>query len=271
MRRFILVLLIIIACLVLYGSYINTSGIKTNEYFIESNKIPESFDGFKIAHITDILFDEKTNTNQLDNLVKEVNELKPDIIVYTGDLINKDYKISKKDIEKLTNMLKEMKCSLYKYAIIGNNDQKRLKDYKNILANSNFKLLDDSYEYLFYKDINPIKIMGLTNTKNINDLLENEEFITPSYNIVLTHYSDNFKDLKEYDIDLVLAGNSLGGQIRIPFIGGVIKKVGSKIYIDNYYEENNKKLYISNGLGTEKYHVRTFNSPSINLYRLNSK
>ena len=271
MRRFILIIFIILVCVVLYGTYINTGSLETNEYFIESNKLPESYDGFKIIHISDILFDEKTNTNQLDSMVKSINDIKPDIIVFTGDLINKNYKASKKDIKYLTNAFNKLDSSLYKYAIVGDNDKKTLGDYKNILNNSNFILLDDTYQYLFYKDINPIKIIGLTNIKSINDLLENEENIIPSYNIVLTHYSDTFKDLKDYDIDLVLAGNSLGGQIRVPFMGGIIKKKGSKIYIDSYYEENSKKLYVSNGIGTEKYHLRTFNTPSINLYRLNSK
>ncbi len=271
MRKFIFLLFIIIVCFVLYGIYINTSGLIANEYFIESDKIPESFDGFKILHITDILYDEKTNPNQLDLIVTKVNELKPDIIVFTGDLFNKDYKPNKKDIKKITGMLKKLDSSLYKYAIIGNNDQKQIDTYKEIISDSNFDLLDNSYEYLFYKDTNPIKLIGLTDLNAIDELLLNEENITPCYTIAFTHYSDNFKTIKEYDIDLTLSGNSLGGQIRIPFVGGIIKKKGSKIYIDEYYEENNKKLYVSYGIGTEKYHIRTLNTPSINLYRLNAK
>ena len=271
MRKIIIILFFGIVCFILYGIYIDTNGLIVNEHFIEEETIPESFDGFKILHLTDVLYDEKTNPNQLDLIVTTVNELKPDVIVFTGDLFNKDYKPSDKDVKKVTNMLKKLDSSLYKYAIVGDNDQNVLKKYKLILNDSNFILLDNSYTYLFYKDTNPIKIIGLSDSNNISELLDNEDSIIPSYTIALTHYSDNFKNIKEYDINLTLAGNSLGGQIRIPFVGGLIKKTGSKTYIDEYYEENNKKLYVSYGIGTEKYHIRTLNTPSINLYRLNAK
>ena len=46
------------------------------------------------------------------------------------------------------------------------------------------------------------------------------------------------------------------------------KKEGAKTYIDTFYEIEDSKMYVSNGLGTEKYPVRTMNTPSINIYRL---
>ena len=74
--------------------------------------------------------------------------------------------------------------------------------------------------------------------------------------------------LNKREVNLILAGNSLGGQINIPKIGGIIKVNGSKEYIDNYYKINNTDLYVSSGVGTRKYPYRLFNHPSINLFRL---
>jgi predicted MPP superfamily phosphohydrolase len=74
--------------------------------------------------------------------------------------------------------------------------------------------------------------------------------------------------LNKRDVDLILSGNSLGGQINIPNVGGLFKIDGSRKYIDNYYRINNTDLYVSSGIGTRKYPYRLFNHPSINFYRI---
>ena len=90
--------------------------------------------------------------------------------------------------------------------------------------------------------------------------------------IVLTHYPDYIDTIANYNVDLVLAGHSLLGQIRIPFFGGVIKKDNATKYLDSYYMVNNTKIFVSAGLGTDNnFKFRLFNKPTINLYRLNKE
>ena len=138
--------------------------------------------------------------------------------------------------------------------------------YENALLGLKIKkLLDNESRLLFYKDINPIIIIGNNDTSKIDELLSSE--VEYSYSIVLTHKPDNFDVYKDKNIDLVLAGHSLNGQVRIPFYGGVIKRNGGINYIDSYYEKNNTNMIVSNGLGTIKYNIRLFNRPSINLIR----
>ena len=100
------------------------------------------------------------------------------------------------------------------------------------------------------------------------NILNNEEDITPSFTIGLLHKPDEFEKLKNYDIDVIFAGHSLGGQLRLPFWGATLKKDGASIYTNDYYNENNTRLYVSFGIGTNPPHIRTFNKPSINVYRL---
>lgn len=271
MRKVLLIIVLIIICFFLYGRYINPNGLKTEEYTIKSNYLSDSFDSFKIVHFSDLLFDSYTDDNMLDNITKSINELKPDIIIFTGDLVNSSYKIDNEQKQKIIDSLKRLKPNLYKYAVIGDKDKKRLSQYENIIERSDFILLDNDYEYLFYKDVDPIKIIGITDTSYNSDILSDEEGITPQYKIALTHYSDNYEKLKKDGFDLVLAGNSLGGQVRLPFIGGLIRNEGSKKYIDSNSTDKLSKLYVSNGIGCLKYHFRTFNSPTINLYRLDTK
>ena len=71
--------------------------------------------------------------------------------------------------------------------------------------------------------------------------------------------------------NLILAGHSHHGQIRLPLIGAIILPDGAKKYYNGYYEFNKTKLYISNGIGTSTINFRLFNKPSFNLYRITNK
>lgn len=265
MKRVICVIILVIILIGIYGVYFDTKGIKVNEYSIVSKNMPKTFNELKFVEISDILYKTSYNLEDIKKMVDKVNEIKPDIVFFNGDLFTKEYKTSKKENEELTKLFKSIDAKIYKYAIIGDNDQEYLDTYKQILNDSEFILLDNESRLLFYKDISPIIIIGNNDTSKIDDLLTSE--IEYSYSIVLTHKPDNFDVYKDKNIDLVLAGHSLNGQVRIPFYGGVIKRKGSINYIDSYYEKNNTNMIVSNGLGTIKYNIRLFNRPSINLIR----
>lgn len=268
MKKIFFSILVFIIIFIIYIFVINTQGLNIKEYSINSEKINENYDNFKIVHFSDLLFGSSQTIDSLKNIVKEINKQKADIIIFTGDLLHNNYKINDKEKESIVTILKSLECKLYKYAIIGDHDNKNIGVYDEIMTNANFNILNNESTYLFYKDINPIKIIGLTDTNKINDLMKNEKGINPIYTILLTHSPDNIDNIKDNNLDLVLAGHSLGGQIKIPLVGSIIKKNGAQKYIDDYYEVNNIKLYISSGLGTDKYKMRAFNKPSINTYKL---
>lgn len=265
MKRILCIIILIITITILYGVYFNTKGLKINEYIIEDKNIPKSYNELKFIQFSDILYKSTYTIEDINNLVDEINDINPDIVFFTGDLFNKEYKPTEEDISNLTKSFSKINSNLYKYAIIGDNDKKYIDSYKQVLNDSNFILLDEQSKLLFYKDINPINIIGLNDTSKIDELL-NTEFDS-SYNIVLTHNPDNFDTISNKNVNLVLSGHSLNGQIRIPFYGGLLKRNGCMEYIDKYYEKNNTKMYVSNGLGTIKYKIRLFNKPSINLIR----
>ena len=68
--------------------------------------------------------------------------------------------------------------------------------------------------------------------------------------------------------NLLLAGHSHAGQVRLPFIGAVILPEGAQKYYDSHYKIENSDLYVSNGLGVSNYNFRLFNTPSYSVYRL---
>ncbi|MCM1052575.1 MAG: metallophosphoesterase [Ruminococcus sp.] len=257
--KIFLCLIIIFVLIYLDARYINTVGLKVNEIPIYTETLSADYNGFKIAHFSDLLYGSTTNKDTLKEVVTKLNELNADIIIFTGDLFSYD-DIKNETSEEVINELSNIKAKLYKFAIIGDNDQKYLSTYEEILNKSYFILLDNSNKLVYNNSSTPLNFIGLTNTDNM-ELYNNDYF-----NITLTHYPDTIKKLD--NTSLVFAGHSLGGQIRIPFIGGLIKTEGAKSYLDSYYEINSSKLYISNGLGTTNLKLRLFNKPSITLYRL---
>ena len=254
MKKTIKTLIIILAgaILVIAVGFIQTKWFKVKEYNIVDESLPSSFNGIKIIHLGDILYGSTTNKKYLEKVIKEINLLKPDIVIFTGDLYSKDIKLTTENEKELTSLLNKINVSLYKYAIKGDSDTTH---YDRIMNEAGFILLNDTKEKLYYKGNVPIII---SNT-NCDERL---------FCIRLIHKPDDVDKLDFTNINLILAGHSLNGQIRIPFYGGAIKKEGSKKYLDDKYIVNNIPLYITNGLGTNFPKNRLFNTPSINLYRL---
>ena len=92
------------------------------------------------------------------------------------------------------------------------------------------------------------------------------------YKIILVHEPDITNQIvKDYSVNLILAGHSHNGQIRLSIIGPIYTPEYAKIYYDNYYDINGTSLYISSGIGVSTINYRLFNHPSINFYRINKE
>lgn len=281
-------LIFILISTILYGMFIGTSGLFVKEYKIVNKNIPDSFYGTKIIHISDIHYGRTVKDEELKRIVEEVNKLNPDIVIFTGDLIDRDTKVNDYMINSITTCLKEINAKLGKYAIYGNHDYV-FKEYPNILQNSGFILLKNSYDIIYNESYDPIFLGGIDDNlegkANIDEVMNYykveepvegsevmEEKVLPKYKIILMHEPDYFNQFNDkYDIDLVLSGHSHNGQVRLPFIGGLKTVKGAKIYNKPYYKINKTDMYISSGIGTSKFNIRLFNRPSFNLYRLVNK
>ena len=259
----------------LYTTYISSKIIDVKEERIINEKLPTNFNGLKIIQISDIHYGSTIFIKDIKKLVELVNERTPDLVVFTGDLINKDYKLNSKEQEKLITELKKIKTTIGKYAIMGEEDS---SEFNTIMNQSNFTILNNSYD-LIYKDNNiPILLIGLNNSKKNEDIDSAYEYFNqPTHNsniytITLLHKPDTVDEILEKypTTDLFLAGHSHNGQINIPYIGGLIKKEGSQQYINEFYQINESKLYISSGIGTNGNGFRLFCRPSINFFRLSS-
>ncbi|MDD4187687.1 MAG: metallophosphoesterase [Bacilli bacterium] len=271
LKNLILLILFLGMGIILYSHFIGTKGLVVREYSVINNKLTDNFHGLKIVHFSDLHYGTTIHLKELKNIVKEINLLKPQIVFFTGDLIDNDANISKDELTKILIELNKINPEIVSYVVRGNHDHSQ--EYNEILKNVDIKLLDNKSELFYYNSNNPLLIIGLSDylvgDQDINLAFANynEEY----YTILLMHEPDSVNNLGDYQADLILAGHSHNGQVRLPFIGSVLKVNGARSYYDSEYLIDNSPMYISGGLGTSKYPFRLFNHPSFNFYRLYNK
>lgn len=260
-------ILLIIGLIIIYSRYIATTGIQIKEYSVINNKIPESFKGFKVVHFSDLKYGSTTDQKYLKKLVNKINELNPDIIIFTGDLITSNYKLTDNDKKSIIENLNKLDPKIDIYSIRGDNDIN--ETYNSIITQTKIIEINNLNKLIYYKGDTPIMLIGLDDSINGNQSLDMAFNYEENnyYKILITHEPDTYEKIKDKNIDLFLAGHSLNGQIRLPFIGSVYTPTGAKKYYDSKYKIDNTEIYISNGLGTSKIPYRLNNRPSINLYR----
>lgn len=269
-KKLIIVILIIISVisgLLLYMRFVSTAGLVIKEYGINDKSIPSEFDGFKIVHFSDLHYNTTHGKKELTKIVKKINNLRADIVVFTGDLLDDRIDITKKDKEDLSKLLNDIECKLFKYGISGNHDYLD-DDIDEIFINGGFKYLRNEFEDIYLDGMDPIRIYGFPSSiKDVPDytVYEGDKDI---YSIVLIHEPDSLDEIIDFNPDLVFAGHSHGGQVRVPFFGALYTPVGSKKYYDEYYKVKNTEMFISSGIGTSRMKFRFMNKPSINLYRI---
>lgn len=246
---------------IIYIHKIEPSIITTKEYAIINEKIPKSFNGFKIAHFSDIHFGRTTNEQEVKKVTEKINEMNPDIVVFTGDLFDPYINLSDENKVFLKEELGKIHSTLGNFAILGDNDLSLEETFKNIMKEANFQILEKNTP-IYYKGNIPIYINGISSNQEI----PLSEMTKKEYQITLCHEPAIFDNIYSKS-DLILAGHSLGGLVRLPFTNGIFKFENTNNYILGEYEKESSKLIVSNGIGTENLSIRLGNLPTINLYR----
>lgn len=262
---FIIIFLILITFV--SARFVGTKGLIIREEKIIDN-IPKSFYGLKIVHFSDLHYGMSVNEDVLSNLVNNINKTKPDIVVFTGDLIDRDTTYTEEIKNIIIKYLSKIKSIYGNYYVNGNHDLVN-NSFDLLMTSSNFKSLNNTSDIIYSSELDTIYIGGMS-VKNydITYLKELEDY---DYKIFIMHYPDYMDKISQYNFDLVLSGHSHNGQVRLPFIGALVKPDNAKKYYEEYYKINNTNLYISGGIGNSKVNLRLFNMPSFNLYRIVDK
>ncbi|MBE6157371.1 MAG: hypothetical protein E7160_01040 [Firmicutes bacterium] len=274
--KFIVFVIVFTTLFFFYVTYVSNAKIIVKENRVISKKLPDNFNGLKIIQFSDIHFGTTIFNDELNNLVKLINSRKPDLVVFTGDLIDKEYKLNSKEQEKIITSLKNIDASIGKYAIYGDEDK---EEFNTIFNQSDFTILNNDYDLLYKNNTNPILLVGVNSSLNKKididkayKYFKDETSNSNIYTISILHEPDSVIDiLNSYKSDLFLAGHSHNGQVRIPYIGSFSRKDGARKYYNEHYMLDNSQLFISSGIGTNGGGVRLFTRPSINYLRLSNK
>lgn len=263
-RNYLVYILLIISLIVIYSIYIEPKYLTIKEYKIENKDIPDSFDGIKIIHFSDVHYKSSVDLNYIKKIIKKINSIKPDLVFFTGDFLDERYQYNETDIKNIENEFNKINSTLGNFAVTGDHDIKHKETFNKMFEKS-FTILENEEKLLYYKETTPISLIGLSVTDVNYEVLSTEQNY---YRFILTHEPDEYEKIKDYNFNIQLSGHSHNGQIRIPFIGAIYTPKGAKKYYDEYYKLNNKEIFISNGIGTSGINVRFNSRPSINLYRV---
>ncbi len=256
-----------------YSIYVEPNLLSVKNIEINNSSNIKNEDTIKIAQISDIHLGEYYAIDKLEKLVNKVNSQNADIIVFTGDLFDNVSKFE--DTSKVAPILKKLNANIGKYAIYGNHDYgggaKNI--YKNVMEDSGFKILVNEQANVKLDSGKTMSILGLDDALLGNPDVEKtaRNIKGSNYNLLLLHEPDLSDKFVSYNIDLILAGHSHGGQVKIPFLGEIVTPPLAEKYKDGLYNLNTKRntqLYVNSGIGNTKVPFRFMNVPEVSIFEI---
>lgn len=254
-----------------YARYIEPKQVKREIHIIRNAKIPQSFAGLKIVQFSDTHVGHHFEKEDLEKIVKKINEEQPDVVFFTGDLM--DDPMSYHHANQLIPILKHIKAPLGKFAIFGNHDHGGYgtETYEEIMEASQFNVLKNEHTYIELIDKSRIYIAGVDDLMlgrpDFNETLEG--IPKEAYTILLAHEPDAAKAIAEqFHVSLQLSGHSHGGQVQLPFLGPIITPPLGSIYYEGFYQLDQLTLYVNRGLGTTRQPYRFLAPPELSIFTL---
>ncbi len=271
-----------------YGTLIERNVFRVVPIEISSSNLPQSFNGYRIVHISDLHLASFEGRNRaLIRAVNKINEQNPDLILFTGDLVT----IGPRELGGgLQEILSKLKAKDGVYAILGNHDfctygkweSKRaqadaLEELKLRIRNMGWKLLSNSNVHIVRNGVDSISLIGIDNistNKHFNsygDLGKAMEGVTGQYKILMSHdpslWRTEILGLSSV-IDLTLSGHTHAMQFSLPGWSP------SALLFDEYrglYTEGEQALYVNIGLGETFFTARIGAVPEITVLNLTKK
>ncbi len=268
-----LIILALIAAAAAFLIKDSRDDLEISRYEVKSQKLPESFDGFKIVQLSDLHGAEFGEDGM--GLVEKVKELEPDIIALTGDFVTDEGDLAA--VEKLAARLTEL-CPVY--FISGNHEfgSGLAVKVRNILERAGVKYLSNEY-LTISRGEDGILLGGVEDPLAYADMLSPDELAQKmndaapdAFKILLGHRNYWMTEYPELPVDLIFCGHAHGGLIRIPGVGGLIG-TDRRLFPDfdaGEYNNGRYTLIVSRGLGNSVSIPRIFNRPEIVCVELSS-
>lgn len=234
-------------------------------------KLPIEFDGFRIAQVSDL--HNKTFGKGSSSLLALLSKEAPDIIVITGDLVDR----RRPDINAAMEFIYGAVAIAPVYYVSGNHEE-RLENHNEIygkLVNAGVHVLENTGAKILRGE-RSVSIAGVFDSDSetvISRRIETAMGNHDDFTILLCHRPNYMEMFKRYSLDLVFCGHAHGGQFRIPFIGGLFAPDQGLFpqYTSGAYTEGETTMIVSRGLGNSVVPIRLFNRPDVVMVTLHSK
>lgn len=272
--RLCLTAILVAACIFVDARYIEPKLLKTNEISLETEKLSKNTT-LKVVQFSDTHLGEYYQSSDLEGLVAKINELSPDLIIFSGDLIDNNKTFE--DEEGVTKALSKLKSKYGSYAVIGNHDHggNGTKRYMRIMKNSGMKLLVNSFDTITLEDGSKVSVIGIDDIVLGKPQMAQtlEKVPEGSYKLFISHAPDVAEQIAAYAVDLQLSGHTHGGQVRIPFMGAPFTPPYGEKYVKGLYEVGEAKLplYVNTGIGVSTLPFRFFNLPELTVITIENK
>ena len=269
---------LVLLALIVWTAWGNTA-LELKIYTVSSGELPDAFDGYRIAHVSDLHNTEIGDGNK--KLLAMLREATPDIIAITGDMIdsrNTDVAVALAFAEEAVQIAP---C----YYVNGNHEA-RVPEYHElksgleasgvvVLENEcvELTLAGDTISLLGMNDPSfPMPLADDAMSTNIQALLNSFWVDDESYTILLSHRPELFDIYAKRGANLVLSGHAHGGQFRLPFVGGLIAPNQGLFpkYDAGLYSEGDTNMIVSRGVGNSLFPFRFNNRPEVVLIELDS-
>ncbi len=276
MKKWMIALIFIVAALAVYilvSLWVSTNYIVIREYTADTGK---SDTGFRAVVVSD-LHDHRFGGDN-EKLAEKIREIAPDVIIMDGDMLNAESADASVPLE-LIGLLKDTAPIYYalgnhelSYMENGHSDLREElesagavvldKNYVDIEINGTQVRLGGLYDYAFGLNGNNDALAAPSDTLNFLQDFQN----TDRMKIMLSHRPDSFifgDASKVWDVDLVISGHNHGGQVVIPFLGGLYggDQGWFPEYVHGMYQKDNILLFETSGLGSDKKKLPRFNNP----------
>ena len=272
-------LCVIAICLVVISVWIvlGNTNLEITECYVTSARIPDSFDCFEIAQISDLHNAEFGDENK--DLLVLLSQIKPDVIALTGDLVDSRHT----DIDIALDFAGKAVHIAPVYFVTGNHEA-RVPEYgelKTGLVDLGVTVLENQ-KVQISKDGESITLMGIQDPSFRTDYLFGDtesvsrQAITSLQNesdgftVLLSHRPELFDLYVDTGVDLVFSGHAHGGQFRLPFVGGLVAPNQGFLpkYDAGQFIEENTTMIVSRGVGNSIIPFRINNPPEIVVVEL---
>lgn len=270
-----LLILLLLPPLVLLRGYSENRTLHLNRITLSDPELPENFDGFRIAHVSDLHNAEFKENNEM--LLALLRNIQPDIIAFTGDMIDSVDPHAERSLFFLREAASIAPC----YYVTGNHEANLagFDSYAKELQAAGITLLQGE-AVMLERDGQQLSILGVDDYilfpgNNGREcvaamIAQLEALPRDGFDVLLFHRPELTPELQELDIELILSGHAHGGQIRLPFIGGLFAPDQGFFpqYDSGVYDLGSSTMVLSRGLGNSKFPFRLNNPPEVILLTL---